>query len=259
MLTQPNTDSDRPNALRVVLLGFAVCALILTAIALACGPVAPGGQDSTPEGTAEPANTPTPTACTPEDVQSNPDCFLPFPTLSDFRKKYDKFGLGNVMEDYEKAQEAARASGATGGTPAPSPTPHTLDIRISVDKNARLTELTNLLNQHGITDVDCYEAANAISAYCRAVVPVSLMKTLADTGWVLNMMPVPPAVLSSSPSVAPGQTLLDPHGVADWSSAYTGQRDPNDDDSRIKVGVLNGGFTDLRIARPLATIAAAHC
>ena len=85
------------------------------------------------------------------------------------------------------------------------------------------------------------------------------MKTLADTGWVLNMMLVPPAVLSSSPSTAPGQTLLDPHGVANWSSIYTGQRDPNDDDSRIKVGVLNGGFTNLLITRPLATIAAAHC
>ena len=69
MLTQPNTDADRPNALRLALLGFAVGALILTAIALACGPAAPGGQSgggATPTPAAEDGShaTPTPTYTT---------------------------------------------------------------------------------------------------------------------------------------------------------------------------------------------------
>ena len=121
-----------------------------------------------------------------------------------------------------------------------------------MDEDARLTELTTLLNQHGITDVDCYESTAGHSPYCTAVVPVSLLKTLADTGWVSKMMIASLPSLSSLPNAAPGQTIRDPHWAANWRPHYNGQRDPNNSNSRIKVGVLNGGFTNLR-TKPQST------
>ena len=237
---------NAPKPLRLAILGFAVAMLILTAIALACGPAAPGVQDGGDNGTAATATpeadatndstaTPSPTPCGPQEFQTNPECFLALmPTLSDFGKKYQQYGMAYEMEKYEKAQAEARASGA-GGTPAPSPTPYTREIRIFVDKDARLKELTDLLNQHEVTDIYCYDTTDTHSAYCTAVVPVSLLKTLADTGWVITMLPIAPASLSSAPQVAPGQTIRDPHGVANWHPHYNGQRDPDDNGSLISV------------------------
>lgn len=116
-----------------------------------------------------------------------------------------------------------------------------------------------MLNQHGITDVYCYESNAGVSAYCRAVVPVSLLKMLADTGWVTTMMPIFPPYTSSLPNVGPVQTIQDPHGAANWRPHYNGQRDPNDSNSRIKVGVLNSRFSNLSATLPSATIAGAYC
>ena len=64
------------NALRLALLGFAVVVLILTGIALACAPEAPGGQDggnaaatATPETTATATTEATATASVPPTVK----------------------------------------------------------------------------------------------------------------------------------------------------------------------------------------------
>ena len=75
--TNPNADADTgadnrlnaPKPLRLAILGFAVAMLVLTAIALACGPAAPGGQsgddgDRGTAATAESAAPPTPTYTT---------------------------------------------------------------------------------------------------------------------------------------------------------------------------------------------------
>ncbi len=262
----PTSTPTRRKAVSLLVLTLAVGLIVLALIALACGPSAPAGQDdgaTEPTATVTPTATPTPTPsidCDDEENQGHPVCIGPPPTLSDFQKKYSKYGMSGLLEDYEKAQEqAGGASGASGDSPGPSPTPHTLEIRIFVDEDARLTELADLLNRHEVEYIRCFESTTGSLPYCRAVVPVSLLKTLADTGWVLHLMEIPPANLSSLPNAAPGQTIRDPHGVVNWSSIYNGQRDPNNSNSRIKVGVLNGGFTNLRTTRPLATIAGAYC
>ena len=215
MATLRNT--NRPNLLHIAVLVFAVGLPVL--VAVACGPSAPAGQGSTPEAAPPPCPTSTPTPmpatdCSPSEFQTNPNCTLLLPTTSDFFKKYRKYGMAGEMEEHEKAQEEARAWEACGGTLVPSPTPRTLEIIIIVDKDARLTELNNLLNQHEAEYISCDESTAAHSAYCTAVVPVSLLKTLADTGWVLQMMQVPPASLSSAQNAPAGQTIRDLHGAA---------------------------------------------
>lgn len=49
-------------------------------------------------------------------TRTEPECWGPLPTMSDFQKKYSKYGLSGVMEDYEKAQERDGASGPPATT-----------------------------------------------------------------------------------------------------------------------------------------------
>lgn len=97
------------NTIRLLILTLGVALIVLALVALACGPSAPPNQDATPEptATATPTNTPTPTPsidCNSPEHQYNPECWDPPPTPSDFLKQYSKYGMADVMEDYEKAQ-----------------------------------------------------------------------------------------------------------------------------------------------------------
>ena len=112
----PTSTPTRRKAVSLLVLTLAVGLIVLALIALACGPSAPAGQDdgaTEPTATVTPTATPTPTPsidCDDEENQGHPVCIGPPPTLSDFQKKYSKYGMSGLMEDYEKAQEQAGRS-----------------------------------------------------------------------------------------------------------------------------------------------------
>ena len=266
MPTQPNTDANpnanRRNALRLALLGFAVVAVILTGIALAGAPATPGGQAGGNAATATPA--PTPTCAGPVNSDgSHYECFPAPPTMTDFQKQYQGKLSSSQRQNIQRYEAAMAAAASTDGTPAPTPTPQLEGVTISLFTADRVDDLRKLLEGSSAAEIECYyEPSVADGPYapgCEAYAPVSKMRHIADLDWALNIEDFPPPPMPSSRSMSSSpQTWWDPHGVNGWRSAgIDGQQDNL---SRIKVGIIDFGFKNLRSRLPnSAVIVAAHC
>ena len=209
MQTHTNTDANRSNALRIALLGFALGALVLVAIALACGPAAPSEQGggavaatATPEATATmvinaesvDTSTPPPTETNKPAATSTPDptatLFLinngtPWPVDHSVKKKYSNLDsdLSRLAEEHEKVQSSDQ--GASGQA---SRRVKEVDVIITPDAAESTPTIVKFLKDNNASPLFDYMdyPNNGYGPYQLGVIlPMSLLARLSQLPGVL--------------------------------------------------------------------------
>ena len=202
----------RRNTFRRLVLTLAVSLIAPALVALACGPAAPGGQDgSTPD---DPTPTPTETGGLPDEPP-------PTPTLTPLEQQYPHLD-GNLTDKIAEYEAASGASGASGSSDQPTPTPELILVNIFTDTSARADTVKDFLEDNGAKEINCYKGSSedVIKGECSAYVPVSLLRSLADQPGVLRIDKIRPSWPASN-LMAPSsqQTPADAHGVTSWRLA----------------------------------------
>ena len=191
------------------------------ALAGACGPAAPAAQTAT--STDETLNTPTPTPDSGLADDGLPAVPPPLPTLTRLEREYPHLEgtLRDQIEQYEATQEAFGASGASGNSGRSTP-PETTSVIIYVDTPERVDDLENFLQENAAAQILCTKGSDesVIKGVCGAVVPVSLLRNLAEQTGVLKVEKQRVARPASNLlSPASQQTLAKSHGVSAWRLA----------------------------------------
>ena len=238
----------RRNTLRRLVLTLAVSLTAVALVALACGPSAPSGQD---DPTPEPTAVAEPTAALTDESSDDNDFPPPTPTLTQLERQYTNL-TGNLIQKIEDHEAASGAGGASGSSDQPTPTPELIPLVIYTDTADRVDDLKSFLENNATSDIQCAKGSNEnlVKGSCGAVVPVSLLRSLADQPGVLRidkMRTLKPA--SNLPSPSSQQTPADAHGAAAWRLAGA-------NGSGVKVGIIDYGFKDFRTRLPNLTPAA---
>ena len=213
----------RQTALKYTLLTAAAGLIIACwlVVAGACGPAAPAAQTAT--STDETLNTPTPTPDSGLAADGLPAVPPPLPTLTRLEREYPHVegDLRGQIEQYEATQAASGVSGASGSS-GQSPPPETTSVIIYVDTPERVDDLENFLQENAAAQILCTKGSDesVIKGICGAVVPVSLLRNLAEQTGVLKVEKQRESEPASNllPPASP-QTLAKAHGVAAWRLA----------------------------------------
>lgn len=213
----------RQTALKYTLLTAAVGLIIACWLVLAgaCGPAAPAAQTAT--STDETLNTPTPTPDSGLADDGLPAVPPPLPTLTRLDREYPHLEgtIRDQIEQYEATQAASGASRASRSSGQSTP-PETTSVIIYVDTPERVDDLENFLQENAAAQILCTKGSDesVIKGVCGAVVPVPLLRNLAEQTGVLKVEKQRVARPASNLlSPASPQTLAKAHGVAAWRLA----------------------------------------
>ena len=197
---------------------LAILALMLAA-GPACAPATPAGQGNTPENPVVTGVVPMPTLPAEATVESERDgtTLPPPPTRSRMKQQYPHLSgyLIRKIQEYEADAAAVEGSRTAASSGRPTPTPEVIDLYININTHEYVDVVQRFLEENGVSPVKCakFPSDYIIRGQCAAVVPVSLLRGLAEQPGVTRIEKIQvaqPASELRSPS--PQQSIANAPG-----------------------------------------------